>query len=772
MRIAQKGILRAALVVWAGLCAAVSAGTARAEDIAQIELTRNGPKSLLPLQKPFYLKLAPTPDISAAQIVFVRYAYRPFGRHPRRTEGQHASLDRRPPVSCSEVQRSLAELQPELQVSMRIPAGVQQIEKIWQVSMPSKAADAPTPKADVTPKTDAEVADALRAADEKAATDREERLARQNFEHLKRYGRALVIDTQAVSDERKTLAFLVHSPGFFVDGAAYCMFVYERRNFSVSEELYKALREAVVVSVPTGQLGDVNVPDTAVDAMYKAFAANKEISKKVDAKTETKLKDLLAQDLLAIGWKLAWVGSEVRARLAQWQIARSPELPGVGRTLEIAADPFALLLAELLTYHGHLAVKREDGKATFSFNGKSYDKIRVIGDLEGVELVASPPPAGRPGRTQPAPALDKTAGRPPDAPASAAPAIQRLSVAILSLKLPESTATLKDVVELSRGALPVGDRFLASDSQELQKAFKDELKLDQNGPALSPNAKKLSGYMDTMHEVLKRAFAAKATRKSGPDFVYTPLGLWLHSSLKTCQDLGGKLKPPKCGASDAESWPGVDGSGSPDPVSDLRSRLATYFDTLDAWDGFKKVLATKAENFKSSESYPVTSLTLEFSTDSWASSHITPVVGGAGIITAAQSFMIPYVGVQVFAWPNPVDQPMWTHGAADLRRLFGVELGLGIPRTGRSGFGPDDRYRNTGLGLPPVLLGLAIQPIPYVTTSVGVAFMRVKRSTLGAEIDQPYQALYINFSFQLNIINAVRKLFSGGGYAEARKIFQ
>jgi len=761
-------------------------GTANADNIAQIELTHDGPKSLLPLRKPFYLNLEAKADVAGAQVVFVRYAFRPFGWHPWRTKRPYPGLTRRPPVSCSEVQSALKDIMQDSRDRKRLPAGVQQISALWSPPLaseePAAAADAATVQ---TAKKDQDDGDAL-------ARESEHKLNTQNYEHLSRHGRALVIDMQAVSDDKK-LAFLVHSPGFFVDGAAYCMFVYERRSFSLAEDLYASMVSALFGVVPkppkpgvelaTNKLDEVPTPEQ-VGRAYEAFLADPRIAKKVDKKTAEALKESIVQDMFGLAWKVAWTGVQARKQLAAWaQIGWASDLPGVGKTLEISVDPFARMLAELLAYHGHLTVKREGDSATFAFNGKTYDKLRVIGDYEAIDLVATV-------ATPPAPAKKGVGPKPVEPPKAAEaaklvttkPANPRLSVPILTLSFPDSTVTLQDVLEFSRGGLRVGNVLLRA--EDLAEKFeKDELRLAAKEPAPSPLAKSLETSLKTLDKVLGRAFAARPGPKSGGDYVYSPLGRWLHVRLPTCRSLGALADVfigLNCADTNTVSWPevpdGVDAAKSPlrglDPVSSLHSYVNNYFKVLERWGAQKGDLAQKVEDFKLSENYSVSALTLEFSTDDWASSHITPVIGGAGIITADRSFMIPYVGAQVFAWPNPVDQPMWTNGAADLRRLFGVELGLGIMRDGRTGFGPGDRYRNTSLGLPPVLLGVAIQPIPYVTTSVGVAFMRVQRSPLSAEGDQPFRALYINFSVQLNIFNAVRKLFVNGGYTDARKVIQ
>jgi hypothetical protein len=724
--------------------------TVAAAEIDKIELTQDGPKTLLPLRRPFYLTLEPSADVKAAQIVFVRYAFRPFGHHPSRT-------------TCSEVQAALSNVAKGSAAQQVLPAGFQRISAIWETPV-------------------------------EATNDPRARM----YKRLKDYGRALVLDAQTITEDKKKLAFLVHSPGFFVDGAAYCMFVYERRSSTLSNELYKSILDAtygqvedLATPLTAGQSSAANpVPPALSGKVFQAFLADQnlknllskevldEVSKRAQGKPTDKeplktLMDEVIQGPLTRAWKIAWTGQTIREKIKAWAGALWKEdLPGIGEELIIAHDSLAITLAELLAHHGHLDVKRENGSTSFSLNGKSYDRIRVIGDFSELELIATP-------TTQPAnTAPGRRATAPANVPAAAVPEKHRLKgVSPLDLPLPESTSTLRDMVELTRGALRVGDRYLRGEA--LKKTFEsDELRFAKKGPAPSPNAKKLLERIIPLDTALARALSVRGEPRTGHDYVYSPLGRWLYAQLPRCalyfKDNEFSLN---CDPLDPVSWPGVksDPKGEGrinNPVYSLKSDLDNYFAELENWDNQREILEREVQILQLSDRYPVTALTLEFSTETWVSNHITPVIGGAGIITADQPFMIPYVGAQIFAWPNPVDRPMWTNGPADLRRLFGLELGLGIQREGRTGFGPNDRYLNTEFGLPPVLLGLAIQPIPYVTASVGAAFMRVRRSPLSAEQAQPFQALYVNFSFQLNIFNAVRQLFTSNQYAEARKLFK
>jgi hypothetical protein len=146
-------------------------------------------------------------------------------------------------------------------------------------------------------------------------------------------------------------------------------------------------------------------------------------------------------------------------------------------------------------------------------------------------------------------------------------------------------------------------------------------------------------------------------------------------------------------------------------------------------------------------------------------SYVTPIVGYADFATTNQSFWEPYVGIQVYLFPNPVDEPMWTNGKSDFRRLFSLELGA---CTQGGTFGPQSRY-TTMNGVPPVFAGLAAQPIPYVTASIGGALLGTKSNELPQAATSVVGSLYFGLSVQANVPDTVRSLSSssttttGGG---------
>jgi hypothetical protein len=162
----------------------------------------------------------------------------------------------------------------------------------------------------------------------------------------------------------------------------------------------------------------------------------------------------------------------------------------------------------------------------------------------------------------------------------------------------------------------------------------------------------------------------------------------------------------------------------------------------------------------------------QFGETEWFSSYVTPTLGLAFITQAHEPFALPYVGAQFYLWPNRFDEPMWTNGRSDFRRLFGLEVGLGLsgfPKY-QSAFGSDDQYRPLSVrySTPPVLVGLAIQPLPYITTTLGCAFMGRTPSGLSRETPQLFASFFVSITVQLNFFNAIRTLVLDQSAAELK----
>jgi hypothetical protein len=176
--------------------------------------------------------------------------------------------------------------------------------------------------------------------------------------------------------------------------------------------------------------------------------------------------------------------------------------------------------------------------------------------------------------------------------------------------------------------------------------------------------------------------------------------------------------------------------------------LRAMLDAKDQWerDHLKLVVETGRVSVQN-----VASQALRFDQRTWLFTYLTPVVGYAFM---QDSFSLFYTGLQLHFWPNPTNQPLWSHGVRDLRRAFAIEVGMS-PQSGS--FGPDARY--TGIdGIPPLFVGLALHPVPYTSFTVGGVFFERRQTALAAEDPRFHAELFIGVNVQVNIPDLVRQL--------------
>ncbi len=225
---------------------------------------------------------------------------------------------------------------------------------------------------------------------------------------------------------------------------------------------------------------------------------------------------------------------------------------------------------------------------------------------------------------------------------------------------------------------------------------------------------------------------------------------------------------PALGRESCASWRGEVSKSTwrADEVETRAGQLATHLAALDT--EMKKVNAAFIDTeLEIGGRLRSIDMALQLDQAAYVSSFVTPAVGVA-FIPGPQTFAIPYAAAQIFFWPNHVDDPMWSNGRLDLRRLVAAEIGLGITA---KNFGPDDRFMQlTNYNTPPVLYGLAFQLIPYSTFSIGGALMKVRRSTFAGEETSLISTLYLGLTVELNFFNLARGQFSGGNYSSAKAV--
>ncbi len=193
------------------------------------------------------------------------------------------------------------------------------------------------------------------------------------------------------------------------------------------------------------------------------------------------------------------------------------------------------------------------------------------------------------------------------------------------------------------------------------------------------------------------------------------------------------------------------------PIDPLLQRVSLYPEFATAMAGARD-LATKTTVVISDTALPfVTAQPL--TQERFATTYFTPVVGVAAVApgSGSRTAITPYMGVQVFPYANPIDEPMWSNGGIDALRLFGAEIGF---RPAAPEFGENAQYRAY------VYLGGVIQPLPYATLGLGYFFLGRRSFNDPSAKYETSGAFTITASIQANIPDFIRARTGGKSSAK------
>lgn len=342
---------------------------------------------------------------------------------------------------------------------------------------------------------------------------------------------------------------------------------------------------------------------------------------------------------------------------------------------------------------------------------------------------------------------------------------KRISVSWDSFIFPDSSLTVRDMLELSAGKIRIKNAFVRPEERFGSRSSTDEL------GELKSSLEKLHIAVDRSLKALSGEAASPGAPALTGSEIYKQLGAWLFKDvLADCKAWAGNVpfrtgeaSPHPC-ASDktqepkAAHWPGF---VFPDdsPLIRLSQRLdnrisaeKSLSDIKQGLDGLKGAYSIETEVSVGQG--------ISFSRQSFFSQYITPTVGVGFITRPADPIPIAYLGAKVYLWPNSVDEPLWivNSAAADVRRIPAFELGFGLSK---QGLGDSGRYMGLLAGaFPPVFLGLSLQLLPYTTLSGGFVFMESRRSTLGQEVPHSFVSPYLSVGLDPNFIDFLVDQFS------------
>lgn len=730
--------------IFAALCLISRSAAA---DIPVISYEAHGPASALPLRDAFYLQGKPSDNAELVHLVYVRYSYAPWG------------LDGLGINSCTRVAEALPKLKSG--ALKQAQAGRVDIQQLWVKPEGGQAQD--------------------------------------DYETLDARHSALVVGPwkRAAADKPKegeALKWKILTPNddFFRIGAKYCLFIYETK--MVVREDAASVRKEVGNWWTGWQKCDEQVAacdrkcaGQADDCEQKCSSTHDGCLQKANKGFVTAVNNAAEgmpkpdkEKLIKAAKKLTDIAPELDQKRSYAGIARAlPQLLGEltepGALVDVTSTDWAAMLLGLLVRH-RMQVRDVFDPAeapprairVFTDDGQTQVKhLMLMPDLMRARLVEDP-------QTPPAAKASK-----PDAAWSRLEQIR--SIDLSKLTFPTSEVTMLDVALLLQHRIRFG-RQHRSFEDVMTAAFGTKF------PAVPADSELLkmeeaAQVLSQLNALLTRAFAAcPEQQKSGEQprapactvsldtsehGVLKNLGHWLRSKVARCAEAAKAAGFPvsQCATEDDEhslqAWPGYRKLGQ-SPLNQLEQKLRAYVDGARKWAELKDsvTITVKEITVEKSELAPY-SARIRASRNDWFGSYVTPIAGISLIPLEGDPFAVQTLGIQVFLWPNPVDEPMWTgYWKDEFRRSFALELMLG---TSSTDLGPGGRYSGIlDADFPPVFLGAAVHLIPYTTLSFGVAFLDRRLSALPQEDSELFVSHYVAASVEANIPDIIAALVGRG----------
>ncbi|XXF74991.1 hypothetical protein P2318_18130 [Myxococcaceae bacterium GXIMD 01537] len=739
--------VRVSPALWGvGLALVASAALAADAVIPEVTLDAAGPNRSLPLYGAFYLRGEAKPGVMEVHPIFVRNNYTALGF------GNVV-----PQLGCDKVAEALRDFKDEPGVGKVLGQrlGVVDIDELWE----------PPPEGTA-----------------RASVYRSLNRLHEAFVPAPWLRASTSEPTQG--DQFKVL---VSGPAFFRPGATYCLLMFERHRdtqqdaTSVRVALLAYGREVSEACQGATSAETCDKQQMADAAQKKLLARLAELTKGLPEPQRANIGDKACETQ---GEMPLLFRSSLRLRnlMGQWRegaLYRRWDPPFLESVKE---DPLASVLAWSLVRRGqlHPVFAKGSSDVTFTLDGKMDVRYAgLLADGKGVRLAEA--------REEKVP--EKW---------------QVLDVDTGALRLPDSELSLRDVLEFASGRVRLGNAYLpiATLPQDYLRA---ELAFDSATPTTSPGRlKEVHERLQSLQVLTERIWGTMRTIAQRPqreprtpeEHVLTGLGVWLSTQvLQDCQALlqskgyvalfdasgdarescegeaaGKGPSPARTGA-----WPGFkDGWAEPEiaardrsPLRLLNALVVGYTGAVDTWLGTRESVTRTVvtETIKSPVVNPPTvGATLNQGT--WFDHYVTAHTGYARLVSAADPFWVQQAGIQLYLWPNPVEEPMWSNGWRDWRRLVALELGAGLT-TGR--FGPLNRYSGfTSSGTPPLFVGAAFQLLPYTTVSTGVTLLHARQTSLDSERPRFMAQHYLGGSVQLNVVGIIRNLAAGKAAATTK----
>ncbi|MCE9666337.1 hypothetical protein LY474_00810 [Myxococcus stipitatus] len=712
-------IILALAVLAAGLAAP---GIVHAADIDKVEIGPAGPKAPLPVRKSFYMEGDVPPSVMEVWPVFVRYQRSPFGA--RVFEFNEAD-------DCQQVRNALVLDTNPKSTPLGKKTGRIEVDELWQ-SNPRDPIFS-----DLRWDHDAYVPSGWKRPPE---------------------------------EEGKSARFsvLISAPDFFTEGSHYCLFLY--RKVTETREDFETVRTLALRYAARRRDQNAGRPDTTCQS-DPATCLDEELTKELGRELSQKLnldeQDSTAERMQSINELKHYVRTKlvtavealtrapnvVNTALTNWSqlLTLHENVRGwrpSGDFLSIQDDALARAIAKLLVENGKEL--RWNGTA-FIYNTLTVTHLRIRADLEGIVFASSASPA-----------------KPSD--------FDDVDIDLTGVPVLGTELSLRDVLEYGAARIRTENSYedavvvaaraktsmgLETDHNEM---FLLELKSDDETfiQDLQARINALTQFEQRAREACQRAGKTPraASLRSTEQEILALLGEWISRQVLTqptpTPDSGTKRPEMACPSVKDESrlWPSAIVANVDEQSTErsgalklLGDSLQSYVAAVKNWRESERESVLRIANTRIETPVVTEAGDVPLTQTSYVEQYITPFLGygylpAENIKSAARiSF-----GIELTAYPNPVNDPMWSNGKRDWSRAFALQLGvLTAP------FGPQER-----LGAPPDLpapffAALAFHLAPWTSISYGAAFVGERRSTLSQEQPRWLVTHFVSIGVQLNI---------------------
>lgn len=547
------------------------------------------------------------------------------------------------------------------------------------------------------------------------------------FENVPVRSKVFVSTTWARSEgesgeSKDVFEVFVRDDTFFRPGASYCMLV---------------LEQAEKRTLPAAVRAAITAVERALDRAASAAGASAEEQGSASKEVQSAIATLesVTNESIAIDIANALINIPVSR-------PEAPPDPAFDRYARFdASEPFAKVVLGLLAMRKDGAVHwtKDSGGAYVTQDGKSLLSVQVIDSGANVRLEVAPSASNKKKETSTFESVDlglkDLVIDPPPGEAGQ----------------PQTKATsLLDLLDALEGRLPGSPSAInapplscAAWGQACMKTMSLE------------SAQSRRASLDAVRAVLDRG------RRTQAKSIYKTVYEWAMVAFPNATTHDGAA--PK-----SEPKPGT--------ITRVTRAYEHLIDARVQWDAMEQRLEeVKETKIEVTSGKPtLVSIPSDLTQQTFVSSHVIPSTGLALLFPRARADEPPslayYGGVQIYPWPNPVTDPQWSrcrrHQACpDALRLFALELALTTTATTTATTRvPANRGLhgvNGSAAIP--LLGLALQPLPYLTGTLGMALTGERALGVEGERWKTVPVFYLGISVQANVPGIIRSQMPNSG---------